>query len=52
MLQAAEIFQDGMILQRKKEVKIWGKSGAGDVITAEIQGKKEERRQMKTETGA
>lgn len=39
MIQTAEIFQDRMMLQQKKEVKIWGKSGAGDVITAQIQGK-------------
>ena len=39
MLQAALIFQDHMILQRDKEVAIWGKADAGAQVTVTMQGK-------------
>lgn len=38
-MQIAEIFQDGMMLQRQKSVKIWGTATPGQTIHAEIQGK-------------
>ena len=38
-MQAAEIFQDGMMLQRQKPVKIWGTATPGQRIDAEIQGR-------------
>lgn len=40
MLQAAAIFQDGMVLQREKPVTIWGTHAPGEAVTAEIQGQK------------
>lgn len=39
MLQTAAIFQNGMILQRKKPVAIWGTAEPGAQVTAEIQGR-------------
>lgn len=42
MIETAEIFQDHMILQQGKEIRIWGKSDAKAVVSAEIQGKKGE----------
>ena len=39
MLKAGNIFQSGMILQRDKEICVWGKAKAGVTITVTIQGK-------------
>lgn len=40
MLQTAKIFQNGMLLQRGKEILIWGNSEPETVINVEIQGKR------------
>lgn len=40
MLKTAEVFQDGMVLQRGKAVSVWGTSDAGKEITVTIQGKR------------
>lgn len=37
MLQVAEIFQNGMVLQRQKPIHIWGKADAGETITVMIE---------------
>lgn len=39
MLQIADIFQRGMILQRDKQVKVWGTNTPGAEIIGKIQGK-------------
>lgn len=39
MLKTAAIFQDRMLLQREKPVKIWGTGNPGEEIRATIQGK-------------
>lgn len=39
MLQSAEIFQNGMILQRNKKIVVWGTDSPGVEVVAEIQGK-------------
>lgn len=39
MIKAARIFQNGMMLQREKPVRVWGEADAGTEITAAIQGK-------------
>lgn len=38
-LQINEIFQEGMMLQRQKPVRIWGTALPGQQISAEIQGR-------------
>lgn len=42
MLQTAEIFQNGMVLQRGKKVTVWGNGTPEARVTAEIQGRKGE----------
>ncbi len=37
-LQAARLFQNGMILQREKPVVIWGKAKPGEEVTISMQG--------------
>ena len=39
MLQTALLFQDHMILQRDKEVTVWGNADAGAQVTVAMQGK-------------
>lgn len=39
MVRAAEIFQNGMVIQRNKPVTIWGTGMSGEKVEAEIQGK-------------
>ena len=39
MLQTALLFQDHMILQRDKEVSVWGSADAGVQVTVTMQGK-------------
>lgn len=39
MLQAAILFQDHMILQRNKEIAVWGTAAPGSQITINMQGK-------------
>lgn len=41
MLVLADVFQSGMILQREKEICIWGNAGPGELINVSIQGKSE-----------
>lgn len=38
MLQTSILFQDHMVLQRDKKVKIWGTANAGEQITVTMQG--------------
>ncbi len=40
MIKASAIFSDNMVLQREKNVKIWGTADNGAVISAEINGVK------------
>ena len=40
MLQTATIFQNGMLLQRDKEINIWGQSTPNTVVNVEIQNQK------------
>ena len=39
MLKTAAVFSDDMVLQRGKNITIWGECGDGALITAEINGK-------------
>ena len=39
MLKTAAVFSDNMVLQREKNVTIWGEGDDGALITAEINGK-------------
>lgn len=39
MLQTALLFQDHMIIQRDKEVSVWGSADAGAQVTVTMQGK-------------
>lgn len=39
MLQAAVIFQSGMILQRGKCLAVWGTGNPGETIGVQIQGR-------------
>ena len=39
MIQLAQIFQNGMILQRGCPVAVWGTGEAGEKLTLEIQGR-------------
>lgn len=39
MLQTAAIFQDNMLLQREKQVVVWGNAISGQEVHAKIQGK-------------
>ncbi len=38
MLKLANLFSPGMVLQREKPVKVWGKADAGTELAAYIQG--------------
>ncbi len=40
MLRLAEIFQDGMVLQRNKKVRLWGITDQAQTITAFLNGEK------------
>ena len=51
MLQTAKIFQDGMILQREKEICVWGQSEPETTVTVELQGQKESTIQKKMGSG-
>ncbi len=37
MLELAKIFSKGMILQREKEIAVWGKADAGAGVSVSIQ---------------
>lgn len=39
MLRTSILFQDHMVLQRDKEIKVWGNADAGERITVAMQGK-------------
>lgn len=39
MLQTAILFQDHMVLQREKEISIWGTADTGALVTVTMQGK-------------
>ena len=38
MLQLAEIFQSGMVLQREKPLRVWGRCVPGAAVTVTVQG--------------
>lgn len=38
MLELAKIFSRGMILQREKEIAVWGKADSGAEVSVSIQG--------------
>lgn len=40
MIKLARIFQDGMVLQRDKRLRIWGSTDGGTVISCAIQNRK------------
>lgn len=40
MFKAAAIFSDNMVLQREKNISVWGEADDGAVVTAEINGAK------------
>lgn len=42
MLQTGILFQDHMVLQREKEIAVWGSAEAGAAVTVTLQGKKTE----------
>lgn len=42
MLQTAILFQDHMVLQREKEIAVWGSAKAGAAVTVTLQGKETE----------
>lgn len=41
-MKVMDIFQDGMVIQRDKPVRIWGTGRPGDVVSIDIQGRHSE----------
>lgn len=42
MFKTAAVFSDNMVLQREKNISVWGEADSGAVVTAMINGKKAE----------
>ncbi|GHV16289.1 9-O-acetylesterase [Spirochaetia bacterium] len=38
MLKLSKLFSDGMVLQRDREVKVWGSAGPGETVTVTLAG--------------
>ena len=42
MFKTAAVFSDNMVLQREKNISVWGEADSGAAVTAELNGKKAE----------